>query len=174
MVDTILENFLTRQQELGMALAESSDLLDLEPLDGPPARHYRARFRCRGLVRTRDREVAIAERFEVGIRFLSDYLRRANTFEVLTLFGPRGVFHPNVHSHLPHICLGKFRPGTSLVDILFGCHEIFSYHKMTVTEEDALNPDACAWARRNQHLFPIDRRPLKRRATGPRSVIPAR
>jgi hypothetical protein len=26
-----------------------------------------------------------------------------------------------------------------------------------------LNPDACRWARNNQHRFPTDPRPLKRR-----------
>ncbi|MCZ6778432.1 MAG: hypothetical protein V3U86_04330 [Acidobacteriota bacterium] len=170
MIDTILENFLTRQQELGMALAESSDILDLQPLDGPPARHYRARFRCRGMVRTRDGKVAVANHFEVGIRFLADYLRRANTFEVLTWISPREIFHPNIHDRAPYLCLGKLRAGTPLVDILYGIFEIVSYHKMTVSEEDALNHDACAWARRNQHLFPVDRRPLKRRTARPHSA----
>jgi hypothetical protein len=32
-----------------------------------------------------------------------------------------------------------------------------------VREDDALNPDACAWTRRNAHRLPIDDRPLKRR-----------
>ncbi|HVR30785.1 MAG TPA: hypothetical protein VMS86_14780 [Thermoanaerobaculia bacterium] len=31
-------------------------------------------------------------------------------------------------------------------------------------EDDALNREACVWARANQHRFPLDRRPLKRRA----------
>ena len=52
--------------------------------------------------------------------------------------------------------------------------EIITYKRVTMREDDALNPVACAWARRNTHRFPIDPRPLKRRtvefrlcATGP-------
>jgi hypothetical protein len=30
-------------------------------------------------------------------------------------------------------------------------------------ENNALNTEACAWARRNLHRFPVDSRPLKRR-----------
>jgi hypothetical protein len=162
MSDQIFESFLTQQQEEGLALAESSDLLDLFPQDGPPARRYLARFRCRGLVRHDDGTIGEAERFEVGIQFPSDYLLRSHTAEVLVWLGPRRVFHPNISSEAPFICVGRLTPGTSLVDILYQCFEIITYHKVTMQESDALNRDACAWARNNQHRFPVDRRPLKR------------
>lgn len=170
MRDPVYEAFLARQYEEGMALARASDLLELEPLDGSPPCRYLARFRCTGLVRPRENgsgmrgRVVEADRFEVGIWFPSDYLRRADPWQVLTWLGPRQVFHPNISDRMPLICVGRLQPGTWLVDLLYQCFEIISYQKVTMREDDALNPAACAWAREHQHLFPIDRRPLKWRA----------
>jgi len=164
MADKIFEAFLKRQHEEGTALAESSDLLDLYPVGGDPPDRYVAQFRCKGLTRTADFEVAESDVFEVGIWFPSDYLRRADPFQVLTWLGPWNVFHPNISDKAPFICIGKLAPNTSLVDILYQCFEIITYNKVTMREDDALNADACRWSRDNQRRFPIDRRPLKRRA----------
>jgi hypothetical protein len=51
-----------------------------------------------------------------------------------------------------------------LVDLLYQVYEILTYQKLTPREDDALNKEACHWARANQKRFPIDRRPLKRRS----------
>ena len=165
MRDRIFEAFLKRQHEEGMALAASSDLLELFPAatDGvAPPQDYLARFNCKGLVRW-EGEVYEADCFEVLIYFPDDYLRAANPFQVLTWNYPAEVFHPNISDRSPLICVGRLAPGTSLTDILFQCWEIITYNKVTMREDDALNVEACAWARRNQHRFPVDRRPLKRR-----------
>ena len=163
-MDRVLEGFLQRQFEQGMALAAESDLFDLVPLDPPPApQHYVACFHCTGLVRAPSGEVTEANQFAVGITFPDDYLRRADPFQVLAWLGPREAFHPNISDRAPFICVGRIVPGTPLVDLLYQIHEIITYNKATVREDDALNPDACAWARRNQDRLPIDARPLKRR-----------
>jgi hypothetical protein len=167
MRDKIFAAFLQRQFEEGRALAAASDLLELFPLstvDGEPPQTHIARFLCKGLVRSSDGEIVEADHFEVMINFPSDYLRRADPFQVLTWFGPPNVFHPNISDRSPFICVGRLAPGTSLVDLLFQCFEIITYNKVTMREDDALNVDACRWAREHQHRFPIDRRPLKRRA----------
>jgi hypothetical protein len=161
--DPVFEAFLRRQYEEGMALADSSDLLRLCPMSWPLPQRYIAEFRCKGLIRDRDGAIREADFFEVGIWFPSDYLRRANPFEVLTWLGPRNVFHPNISDSFPVICVGRLDPGASLVDILYQCFEIITYNKVTMREDDALNLDACAWARANKDSFPIDGRPLKRR-----------
>ena len=163
-MDRVREGFLVRQREEGLALARSSDLLDLRPLGGSAPEKYIATFHCRGLVRGGDGRIVIAERFQVGIRFPSEYQRHADTFEVLTWLGPANVWHPNVHHRSPHICIGWLTPGTSLVDILYQIFEMITYNRYNTVERNALNHDACAWARRNSQRFPIDRRPLKRRA----------
>ena len=162
--DTIREDFLTTQFEEGMALAQASDILKLIPMEGAPPYRYAAEFHCTGLVRDAEGDVAEATRFAVGIWFPEDYLRRAEPWQVLTWLGPRHVYHPNISARAPFICVGRLVPGTTLVDLLYQCYEIISYQKVTMREDDALNPPACSWARANQSRFPVDRRPLKRRA----------
>ena len=49
MADRILEAFLVRQAEEGLALAAESDLLTLLPFGSPPDR-YLVELRCTGLV----------------------------------------------------------------------------------------------------------------------------
>jgi ubiquitin-protein ligase len=160
--DPVYERFLQSQLEEGMELARSSDLLTLHvPAFAPP--HFVAEFRCRSLVRGNDGEIVEAEHFQVGVWFPADYLRRADPFEMLRLFTP-GVWHPNVSADLPLICIGRMTPGMRLVDILYQVFEILTYHKFNPREDNALNKPACSWARANQERFPIDRRPLKRRA----------
>ena len=166
MRDKIFEAFLRRQQDEGASLAAASDLLELYPAspeDGGPPQDYLARFNCKGLVQVGG-EVLEWDCFEVLVYFPEDYLRAADPFRVLAWSYPRQVFHPNISDRAPFICVGRLAPGTGLVDLLFQCWEIITYHKVTMREDDALNPEACAWARRNQHRFPVDRRPLKRRA----------
>ena len=50
------------------------------------------------------------------------------------------------------------------MDLIYQVFEIITYHKVTMTEKDALNWEACAWARQHKDRFPIDSRPLRRRA----------
>jgi hypothetical protein len=160
----MFEGFLRRQLEEGSALARDSDLLHLIPRPEDPPQSYVARYCCTGLVRNDRNEVIEARDFAVGVWFPQDYLRRAEPFQVLTWLGPRNVFHPNISDRAPVICIGRLTPGTGLVDILYQVFEIITYNKLTMREDDALNPDACVWARGNQDRFPVDDRPLKRRA----------
>jgi hypothetical protein len=159
MNDPILRSFLDRQLEAGLALAASSDLLELRPLGPTPVQRYLVRLRCKGLVRLGSGAVVEADRFEVGVRLPMDYLRRAHPAEVLTWLHPFNVFHPNILA--PLICVGPLAPGTSLVDLIFQVYEVVTYTKVTMREDDALNKDACAWARNHLDRFPTDRRALK-------------
>ncbi len=159
--DPVYRGFMERQAAEGLALAEESDLLDLHiPEFCPP--HFVAEYHCTGLVREGDGEIKEANLFEVGIWMPPDYLRKANTFESLRIFTPNN-WHPNISREHPLICIGRLAPGTTLVDILFQAFEILTYQRYNPREDDSLNKAACAWARENQHRFPIDRRPLKRR-----------
>lgn len=160
--DPVQESFLGRQFDEGMALARASDLLELEPIPFAPP-HFVATYRCKGLVRQPTGEIAEADQFAVGIWFPPGYCRRAEPFEVLRWLHPRKVWHPNISDQHPFICVGRLTPGTPLVDILYQVFEIITYHKYTPREDDSLNRACCAWARQNQHRFPVDRRPLKRR-----------
>ena len=158
--DPVFRSFMGCQLKEGLELAAASDLLSLQlPPVGPPT--VVAEFRCTSLVCDRDGGIREANEFHAGIWFPSDYLRRANPFEMLRLFTPH-VWHPNISSEAPFLCIGRLSPGMALVDILYQIFDILTYRKYNPLEHDALNPAACAWARANQHRFPIDPRPLKR------------
>lgn len=159
--DQIFEAFLDTQFDQGMALARASDLLELAPVDSPSHQRYVAEFRCRGLVRLPNGDIEEGDRFGVGIHFPDDYLRRVDPYQILFWLGPQNVWHPNISDKAPAICLGHLGPATPLVDLLYQVFEIITYHKYSAV--DSLNQGAAAWARQNQHRFPVDTRPLKRR-----------
>ena len=161
-MDEILKDFLETQRAEGMRLADESDLLELTSIDD---QRYVATFSCKGLVRDAAGEVHEHDRFGVGIRFPDNYLRSVNPGEILTWLGPKEVWHPNIgEPGAPFICLGTIVPGTSLVELLHRCFEVITFENVTMREDDALNRPACAWARRNRDRFPVDIRPIKRRA----------
>jgi hypothetical protein len=160
--DKVLEGFLEAQNQAGLELARESDLLELIPQGAPPFQSWLARFRCKGLVRTQDGQVAEADDFLVGIFFPADYLRRAHPSEVLTWLNPEKPWHPNIALDVPLVCIGRMSPGMGLVEILYQVFEVITYQKVTMNEGNALNKDACSWARHNTHLFPVDKRPLKK------------
>ncbi len=164
MTDRIFDAFLTSQHADALALNADSDLIALSfpEVASGPHRQYIAEFSCGGLVHSHSRGVEEARRFTVGLTFPSDYLRRVEPSEVLTWLGPFEIWHPNIRP--PFICVGRLSPGTPLTDLLYQCFEIISYQKVTMREDDALNIDACSWARQHQSRFPVDPRPLKRRS----------
>ena len=145
-----------------MALAAASDLLELTAHPFPPPSSM-ATFRCKRLVRLADGSIGEADYCQTGIWFPPDYLRRADPFEILRWFGPPNIWHPNISDTMPLICVGRLTPGMPLVDILYQIFEIITYNKYTPREDDSLNKACCSWARQNQHRFPVDSRPLKRR-----------
>lgn len=157
-MDEIVNLFRKTQYDEGMQLAAESDLLELQSLDD---RRYIAVFSCTGLVRDASGNVRKHDQFGVGIQFPDNYLRLANPGEILTWLGPKEIWHPNIRA--PLICLGNIVPGTPLVDLLHRCFEVITFENVTMSENDALNAPACAWARRHRDLFPIDTLPIKRR-----------
>jgi hypothetical protein len=161
-MNRIFDAFLSRQLRDGLSLAAASDLLELTPLGPEPVQRYLARFAGTTLVRGDGSDVREAEGFAVGIVFAPGYLRGVHPAEVATWLAPANVFLPNVRP--PFICLGRITPGMPLVELLYQIFEIGVGAKLTVREDDALDPLACAWARRHLDRFPIDRRPLKRGA----------
>jgi hypothetical protein len=159
MLDTIFALFLEHQLSEAMLLARESDLLAIDPVT---PQHIAVQLRCKGLVKNRSNAIVMANCFTIGIYIPSDFLRRANPYEVVTWLGPMDVFHPNIRP--PAICIGHLTPGTPVTDIIYRVFQIITFQKVTMREDDALNFEACAWARQNRRLLPVDARPLKRRA----------
>ncbi len=160
MSDAILTSFLARQHEDLTELAAHSDVVEILQHGPVPPDYYILRFHCRGLIKTPE-GIAEADAFDVGLRFPEDYLRRVSVPEVITWLWPPSIFHPNIR--FPFICVGRMRPGTAITDLAYQIYETITYHRVVMREDDALNHEACAWARQHQERFPLETRPLRRR-----------
>jgi hypothetical protein len=160
MNDPIFQNFLRDQHARALALAAASDILQVWTDGSEFPQRYVARFHCRSVVISPGSEPRPAESdFEFGLRLPDDYLREPEPQQVVMVFRPWVIYHPNVSG--PFICLGRLAGGTPLTDILFQIYEIISFQKWSA--HDGLNEEACEWARGHQDQFPLDRRPLKRK-----------
>jgi hypothetical protein len=159
-MNKMLETFLSRQYQEGMALAAASDLFDLDPIGPEPPNRYVARFHCNGFAQATSGEVVPMSESAVGIWFPDDYLRASDPYRILVWLHPLDAWHPNISNRAPLVCLGRLGPGTRLVDLIYQLYEIISWQRVSM--HDALNQDAAAWARVNQDRFPADRRPLRR------------
>jgi hypothetical protein len=160
-MDRIRESWLNFQREEGMNLAAASGVLTLHPGPEVPPQEYLADFDCPTMVREQG---AVTQHmgFDVLIRFPRDYLRSVpSPALVVALLSPRNAFHPNVAP--PFICVGNIAPGTSLCELIYQIFEIMTFQKLTPNEHDALNKEACSWARNHMDLFPLTSRSLRRR-----------
>jgi len=160
MKDPVLGSFLRAQLDRAVSLAAASDILRVSHDGSATPRRYVAQFSCTSLIKIAGQEPRKTEaQFDFGICFPDDYLREPEPKQVVTVLRPWTVYHPNVAG--PFICLGRLTGGTPIDDILFQIYEIISYQKWSA--HDGLNEEACEWARGHQDLFPLDRRPLKRK-----------
>jgi hypothetical protein len=119
---------------------------------------YRLKFRTRGLRKDAGSGVQQIEQHTFALRFLPDYLRRADRFEMLRLLEPTDAFHPNISATGGAVCI-EIYPGESLLEICQSLHDLLRWRLRQYQEHDALNHEACAWGRAHVE-GPIDDRPL--------------
>jgi hypothetical protein len=158
--DPVMRDFLDNvAAELHDRLRPGS-LLEARPLDEVPWLWW-LDFATRGLALDEVGQLRPCDRHVVAVRFLPDYLRRVDRFEMLTLVEPARAFHPNLREGF--VCLEVY-PGEPLVEICEALHRLLSWRLRQLAEPDALNPDACAWGRAHLDELPLDTRPLFGRA----------
>jgi hypothetical protein len=155
--DPVLHDFLCNSRDELRARLTPDGLLDAVDLGATAPWLWRLTFRTRGLVRDELGSVEPVERHVVAVRFLPDYLRRADRFEMLALLEPRNAFHPNLRDN--HICVQVY-PGEPLIEICEALHALFAWRLRQLAETDALNPAACVWGRAHLAELPVDARPL--------------
>jgi hypothetical protein len=114
------------------------------------------------MVRDKSGSISIVDEHVVALRFLPDYLRHADRFQMLGLVEPRNAWHPNIaprdHDHAGAICV-EIYPGESVVEIAESLHDLIRWRLRQYDERDALNAAACAYGRTHVDK-PIDDRPL--------------
>jgi len=160
-----VQRFLDRQLQEATRFASGSDLVEIEPIGLPPVQRYLVRLRTRGLVKTAGGAVEQVEGCTFAVWFPNDYTRRVSPYETVQWLAPRHAFHPNIGpgpGGETYICVGRIAPGTTLVDLVEQVHEIFGWVNRLPEEREAMNHDACQWARSHADELPIDTRPLRR------------
>jgi hypothetical protein len=155
--DPVMADFLVNVREELRDRLRPGSLLEAVDLGEHVPWLWRLTFATRGLVRGADGSLQPVERHVVAVRFLPDYLRQVNRFEMLALIEPDDAFHPNLRDG--HICL-EIYPGEPLVEICESLHALFGWRLRQLAENDALNPEACVWGRAHLDELPLDRRPL--------------
>ena len=157
--DPVMREFLENQRRELEQRAARGGLLDFAVMGRDAPWLYRLRFATKGLVRDARGEIGTVESHVIAVRFLPDYLRRANRFEMLALIEPHfpPAFHPNIHA-AGAICVEVY-PAEPIVEIAQSLHDLIRWRLRQYDERDALNPEACSYGR--QHIdCPIDDRPL--------------
>ena len=107
---------------------------------------YMIKLRCRSAA-MEDGKVNVADREHVlGFAIPPDYQRKAyDSMMLLTLLHPHNLFGPNIKGHV--LCIGPIAPATPFVAVIRRCFEVITCQRITMSEKDALNRDACQWAR---------------------------
>lgn len=157
-MDGIFESWLVETAAEAHALSDASDILELHQL---ASNRFVARFACRTLVCDPGGEPQEVWGVQLGFFLDAQYLRQVDPQSLITILQPTRIWHPNGLG--PFLCIGVVAPGTPLTQLLYRAYDVLAYANFTVNEFDSLNIHACAWARRNQDLFPLERQPLKRR-----------
>jgi hypothetical protein len=162
-MDQVYERFLEENWRNAKELADASDILELVPFGNPRPRAVVAQFNAACYIKTSS-GIHVRKGFTIGFRWPEHYLSVALPWEVMHFLAPAAVYHPNIRP--PAICLGggALRPGTELRELLFRTYELVTYQRRS-NPADPLNPEACAWVRRNWPVKPADTRPLKWRAS---------
>jgi hypothetical protein len=155
--DDVTTDFLHNSRDEFVGRCRRGGLVEYADLGFRAPWLWRLTFHTRGLVRDPGGEVTPVDRHVVAVRFLPDYLSRANQFQMMALVEPRNAFHPNLAP--PAICL-QVLPGQTLLEIAEGLHKLLSWRLRQLAENDALNRDACAWGRAHLDEVPVDSRPL--------------
>src|SRR5262249_14286414 len=122
--DDVTAAFLCNSRDEFVARCRLGGLLEDADLGKNAPWLWRVQFRARGLVREDEGEPRPVERHVVAVRFLPDYLRRADRFEMLALMEPKQAFHPNLAP--PAICV-QVRPGETLLELAESLHALVSW-----------------------------------------------
>jgi hypothetical protein len=158
--DACTRDFLLESHAELVRRAGSGGLVEVRSLGIGTPWLYRFTFHTRGLGRDGLDPIQDVDRHTIALRFLPDFLLRANKFEMLQYVGPRhpAPFHPNICPLSGAICL-EIYPGETCLQIVESLHDLIRWRIRQLAENDALNRPACSYGR-ELIAHPIDDRPL--------------
>jgi len=151
--ETRLRNDLKSVQ----SLVNRSELIHIVTTDGDPPEKYLIRFTCKGVEKLNSSgSPKFRESHDVSVYLHAEYPLKQPQLKWLT-----PIFHPNIHV-TGAVCIGAWWPAKTLDELLLTLAEMVQYKNFD--PKDPMNSRAAAWALRNKHLFPVDKRSLKGRS----------
>lgn len=145
---------LQRDYEKLCELEARSPFVDIVETTGTPPEKYRIRFTCKGITKIDGNgHPVISESHEMRIVLPTKYPGERPLFDFTT-----PVWHPNVGMG-GSVCYGDmgdhgWAPSMGLDDLVVRVINMLRYENMGLNS--AFNMNAADWARRHQHLFPLD------------------
>jgi ubiquitin-protein ligase len=135
-------------------LVNRSEFIHILSTDGDPVERYIIRFTCDGVEKLNAAgQPVIIKNHEVSIYLHAEYPLKQPQLKWLS-----PIFHPNIHV-TGAVCIGAWWAAKTLDELLLTLGEMIQYKNYD--PKDPMNSKAAAWALRNKHLFPIDKRDLK-------------
>jgi ubiquitin-protein ligase len=160
--ETRLNNDYQRVREL----VDRSQFIHVLATEGDPPEKYLIRFTCKGVEKINAHgKPVIRESHEVSVYLHAEYPLKQPQLKWKT-----PIFHPNIHV-TGAVCIGAWWPAKTLDELLHSLGEMIQFKN--VDAGDPMNSKAAVWARRHEHLFPIDARPLKGQSISEQIVIGA-
>lgn len=141
-------NRLRNDYEKLQELAARSPFVTIEKTEGYPPEKYVVHLTCKGIRELKNGRPIYSTSHRLHIDLHSSYPRKQPVFQMKT-----PVLHPNISSGRK-VCIGQYSPSMGLDDLIVRIIEIIRYENVGLG--DPYNSSAASWARKNQHLFPLD------------------
>lgn len=138
-----------------LRLKSESTIIDFQTTGNPP-HQYQIRFQCPGITAGQDSKPMVIQEHRCQITLGAQYPSQPPDVTWLT-----PIFHPNIK--LQAVChSGQWAPSWSLAEFVSELADMARYVKYNL--QSPLDKKAAEWARMNQHMFPLDSRPIRDRA----------
>lgn len=137
-----------------LELVQGNDLIQIEAVEGDPPEIYTLRFVCRGVAGLTSMGPTYSDLHRVRIFLPVEYPTRPPQIRWLTQ-----IFHPNINPEGTFVCVDTWYPSRFLDDLCVVLGRMIQYKNYNPF--NPLRLDAAIWSKNNQHLLPVDQRPLR-------------
>lgn len=143
---------LMLDEEMLQSLLKDWPLIQITGKAGMPPEVYRFTYNLKGLYVAGSGEILERDSHILEVNLTLGYPRRAPQCRMLT-----PVFHPNFDDSM--VCIGDFWAASEgLDDLIIRIGRMIAYQEYNT--KSPLNGLAAKWAAQNEHLLPIDNRPI--------------
>lgn len=139
-----------------LRLKADSSIIDFTAVGKPPSQ-YMMTFRCPGIRIDETNKPGIIQEHRCQILLGAHYPSQPPD---VTWMSP--IYHPNIK--LQAVChSGQWAPSWSLAEFVSELADMARYVKYNL--QSPLDSKAADWAKKNMHMFPLDSRPIRDKAS---------